>query len=268
MLVWDDDVPVSEDMLPDLLAESAHSAHVPAVSPHASIATMPLPMPRRTRSQSISGFPPPPMRRVETDVTGLSRPVSFSAKFQRVHPATTGVTVLEHMERLDAVEAGLKRIGVEGGEEDAEEEQEEVDVGESSSSVQTLPQLVRVPSSAPPTQTVFGTPPLLLESSSEGVAGALLSPSARSERLPAVPEAEDAMSMSMSFTEEDLIAMSKSTSHIEAPHSTLHTRFQSYHGSHSQVERPNLDWMQGEPAESPKTRKVIVEVRVRSPWCA
>ncbi|KAI0355636.1 hypothetical protein OH77DRAFT_1424578 [Trametes cingulata] len=257
VLVWDDEVPVSEDMLPELVAESSHSAQVPAVSPHASIATMPLPttQPRRTRSQSISGFPPP-MRRVSTDMTGLSRPVSFSAKFQRVHPATTGVTVLEHMERLDAVEAGLKRLGVDDAALD--DEHEEVDVGESSSSPQKAPQMPQMPSSAPPTQTAFfGTPPSLSrEPSGDGGPGPL-SPSARSDRLPVVPEADDALSMS--FAEEDLIAMSKSTSQIEAPFSTLHTRFQSYHGSHSQEERPNLDWMQGEPAESPKTRTVIVE---------
>ncbi|KAI0821620.1 phosphatidylinositol 3 and 4-kinase-domain-containing protein [Trametes gibbosa] len=261
VLVWDDEMPMSEDMIPELAAESSHAVHVPAVSPHASIATMPLPTPRRTRSQSISGFPPPPMRRTSTDMTGLSRPVSFSAKFQRVHPATTGVTVLEHMERLDAVEAGLKRLGVEEGEDsDDVEGQEEVDVGESSSSVsqslQNTPQVHRVPSSAPPTQTLFGTPPLSHESPRDGGAG-LLSPSARSDRLPVVPEAEDALSMS--FAEEDLISMSKSTSHIEAPHSALHTRFQSYHAAHPEEERPNLDWMQAEHAESPRTKTVIVE---------
>ncbi|CDO69367.1 hypothetical protein BN946_scf184961.g9 [Trametes cinnabarina] len=53
--------------------------------------------------------------------------------------------------------------------------------------------------------------------------------------------------------------MSKSTSQIEAPHSALHTRFQSYHGSHSQEERPNLDWMHADSAETPKTKTVIVE---------
>ncbi|OSD06719.1 hypothetical protein PYCCODRAFT_1474162 [Trametes coccinea BRFM310] len=252
VLVWDDEIPVSEDMVPELPVESSHSSDTPAVNPQASIASMPLPpRPRRTRSQSISGFPPP-MRRTSTDVSGLSRPVSFSKKFQRVHPATTGVTVLEHMERLDAVEAGLKRIGVEDAAvEDGGEE--EVDVGEASSQPQP-----RMPSSAPPTQTFFGSPPLSREPSGEGSpAAALLSPSARSERLPAVPEAEDALSMS--FAEEDLIAMSKSTSQIEAPHSALHTRFQSYHGSHSQEERPNLDWMQAETAESSKSKTVIVE---------
>ncbi|KAI8972217.1 phosphatidylinositol 3 and 4-kinase-domain-containing protein [Trametes punicea] len=251
VLVWDDEIPVSEDMLPELANESSHSADAPAVTPHASIASMPLPTrPRRHRSQSISGFPPP-MRRVSTDVSGLSRPVSFSKKFQRVHPATTGVTVLEHMERLDAVEAGLKRLGV----EDTAEDEEEMDVGESSSHAQ----LPKEPSSAPPTQALFGSPPVSRESSGENGAGAMLSPSARSERLPAVPEADDAFSMS--FTEEDLIAMSKSTGQIEAPHSALHARFQSYHGSHSQEERPNLDWMQtdSETLEIPKSRTVIVE---------
>ncbi|KAH9895131.1 phosphatidylinositol 3 and 4-kinase-domain-containing protein [Cubamyces lactineus] len=295
VLVWDDEIPLSEDMLPELAGDSerqtSHSTHLPAVSPHASIATMPLPtpQPRRTRSQSISGFPPPPMRRVSTDMSGLARPVSFSAKFQRVHPATTGVTVLEHMERLDAVEAGLKRLGVDDGDVVGDgDEGEEVDVGlglgdadgaglpssSTSSAMHGEPgaQLPRMPSSAPPTQTLFGSPPISREPSGEhgqpqtqaqaqgqgqgqGQTGLVLSPSTRSDRLPAVPEAEDALAMS--FTEEDLIAMSKSTSHIEAPHSALHTRFQS--ALHAHEEQPNLDWMQPEPAESPRARTVIVE---------
>ncbi|RDX55174.1 hypothetical protein OH76DRAFT_1429594 [Lentinus brumalis] len=261
VLVWDDEIPVTEDMLPDILNSSSYSAHVPPISPHASIVSMP-PLPtqaRRARSQSISDFPPP-IRRTSTDLSGLSRPVSFSAKFQRVHPATTGVTVLEHMERLDAVEAGLKRLGV----DDAEEEEDgmEVDVGESSSSVPA-----RMPSSAPPTQSSFGSPPMSREpSGGEGApAAALLSPSALSDRLPAVPEADDGDgdgyatdALSMSYAEEDLVAMSKSTSQIEAPHSALHTRFTSYHSPPiREEEQPSLDWMQA--AESPKARTVIVE---------
>ena len=272
VLVWDDDIPVTEDMIPLPNPEnhngSSYSAQVPTISPHASIASMPpLPtQPRRTRSQSISGFPPP-IRRLSTDMTGLSRPVSFSAKFQRVHPATTGVTVLEHMERLDAVEAGLKRLGVDDtvAEEEGEDD-EEVDVGESSSSApQPSQALLGMPSSAPATQTSFlaASPPLSREPSGEG---ALLTPSAPSERLAAVPEGEDGdgdvgAGLSMSFTEADLAALSKSTSHIEAPQSTLHGRYASYE-AHREV-FDNLEWMPGDSAESPKTRMMVVEVSCR-----
>ena len=261
VLVWDDEIPVTEDMLPELSnGSSSHSTQVPPISPHASIASMPLPtQPRRTRSQSISGFPPP-IRRMSTDMTGISRPVSFSAKFQRVHPATTGVTVLEHMERLDAVEAGLKRLGVEDNVID--DDDEEVDVGESSSSSRPR---IQIPSSAPPTQTTFSSPPISREPSGEG--GNLLSPSAGTERLPAVPEGEDGEgydALAMSFAEEDLVAMSKSTSQIEAPHSTLHTRFGSYQNQ-PREERPSLEWMQGDSVDSPKTRTMIVEVGISHP---
>ena len=309
VLVWDDEIPMTEDMLPDITptdaepeadayAEPAHAhahpayhahAHAPHISPHASIASMPpLPtQPRRTRSQSISGFPPP-IRRTSTDMAGLARPVSFSAKFQRVHPATTGVTVLEHMERLDAVEAGLKRIGVEdgadadasGGEDgsggEGEGDGEEVDVGESTSS-SSAP--ARMPASAPPTQTSFASPPISRESSAgEGAPPAnMLSPAALSDRLPAVPEADDADAngdangdgdgyatdgLSMSFAEEDLVALSKSTSQIEAPHSALHTRFASYRSPPiREEEQLGLEWMRAEAAESPRARTVVVEVR-------
>ena len=203
---------------------------------------MPLPREsRRTRSQGASDFPPPPMRRVSMDMTGVSRPVSFAAKFSKVHPATTGVTVLEHMERLDAVEAGLKRLEVE---EEPTVEDEEIDVGESSqprprrASDATGPPLADIgpdPASAPPmaTHTALLTPPPILQ------------------RLPSVPEDDDQQSIG----EEDLVAMSKSMSHIESGHG-LHTRFASMSGS----ERNNLDWMQIDNLESPKKRMVIVEV--------
>ena len=100
-----------------------------------------------------------------------------------------------------------------------------------------------------------------------------------SERLPAVPEGEDAAQdtegegeadLSMSFAEEDLVALSKSTSHIEGPHSTLHGRFASYGQTPLREEEPSLEWMRGDAAESPKTRMMVVEVGstfVRSVSC-
>jgi len=103
LLVWDEEVAAAEDSF-----ESG--ANPPASSPRPSISSVPAP--KRARSHSGSDFPPP-IRRTSTDASGLPRPVPFAAKFQRVHPGTTGVTVLEHLERLDAVEASLQRLGPE-----------------------------------------------------------------------------------------------------------------------------------------------------------
>jgi phosphatidylinositol 4-kinase type 2 len=86
--------------------------------------------PRRLRSVSTpragSHFPPAPataiLPRSSSDITGSARPVPFSSKVaSRVNPAATGVSVLEHMERLDRVEEGLKRLG-RGEDEDEEDE--------------------------------------------------------------------------------------------------------------------------------------------------
>ena len=75
--------------------------------------------PRRLRSVSTprtgSHFPPAPptaiLPRSSSDLTGSAHPVPFSSKVaSRVNPAATGVSVLEHMERLDRVE-GLKGLG-------------------------------------------------------------------------------------------------------------------------------------------------------------
>lgn len=229
MLVWDDEVEVTDERLPEIITTEPSPAQPPLPSPQASVNTVPPVMEhRRHRSQSATSDFPPPMRRVSSE---YSRPVSFSKKFTRVHPATTGVTVLEHMERLDAVEAGLKRLGVE---ESVIEDDEEVDVGEVSRPRKKA---------AKPTE-VSESP------EEDSTAAALLSPSALSERLPSVPEGEDAQSIA----EEDLVAMSKSMSHLERPQN--HIRWPS---DQAREER-QLDWMHDGP-ESPKKRTVIVEVR-------
>ena len=173
------------------------------------------------------------MRRISSE---YSRPVSFSKKFSRVHPAMTGVTVLEHMERLDAVEAGLKRLGVE---ETVVDDDEEVDVGESSRPKKPVRPTVRTEDHQSP-----------FEDEGDMAASGLLSPSARSQRLP--PVTENGNEDAQSIAEEDMVAMSKSMSHMERPPN--HPRWPSDQG------RPNLDWMQEVP-ESPKKRTVIVEVR-------
>ncbi|GBE81198.1 Phosphatidylinositol 4-kinase lsb6 [Sparassis crispa] len=232
VLVWDDEVEVTEEMLPDLPSGGPHSPH-PASSPQASVNTVPLPHVKRTRSQSTSDFPPP-THRSSTEFSGVSRPVSFSAKFSRVHPATTGVTVLEHMERLDAVEAGLKRLAVD--DTDEEDDGQEVDVGE-------------VSRLEPSTS---GSASTSQERGGAATTG-MLSPVAPSERLPAV--LEDAMSSSI--TEEDVVAMSKSMSHMETSPSAGGGHWTSFNDP--QVARRSLDWMRTDPPESPKQRTAIME---------
>src|SRR5260370_39710520 len=83
---------------------------------------------------------------------GVARPVPFASKVRRVNPGATGVSVLEHMEKLDKVEAGMKRLGVEEEvlfEQDEENEEnervreegeeEDDDLPEVSMSTPTLP---------------------------------------------------------------------------------------------------------------------------------
>ncbi|KIJ67706.1 hypothetical protein HYDPIDRAFT_173507 [Hydnomerulius pinastri MD-312] len=229
-LVWDDEIEVMEET-PRPPGMGPLSA-----SPRPSISTMPLP--RRTRSHSHSSEFPPSARRRSSEA---NRPVPFSAKFQKVHPGTTGVIVLEHLERLDAVEASLQRLGVEEPLIE-EEDEEEVDVGESSApSAQSESLLIHTDeSSAPPrdmSASVQFTPP--------GSPGGLTF----------VPEDQ---SLAGSVTEEDLAAMSKSMSHAETPFMPHHTRWNSHAGrSRQQVDR-SLDWMNVDEAEQRK-RTVVVE---------
>jgi phosphatidylinositol 4-kinase type 2 len=170
-LVWDDELEVPEETFREAMISPA-----PA-SPKPSIVSVPLP--RKTRSRSSSSEFPPPMRRTSTEAP---RPVPFAAKFQRVHPGTTGVTVLEHLERLDAVEASLQRLG--GAEE------EEVDVGV----ISTKPVLV----------------PIAQVASSSHIPTSPFSP-------PGSPLAtvHEVSSSASSVAEEDLAVMSKSTSYVE-----------------------------------------------------
>jgi hypothetical protein len=127
------------------------------------------------------------------------------------------VTVLEHLERLDAVEASLQRLGV----DETVDETEEVDVGdaatprpESTSNVQTSP-------FSPP-----GSP------------------------LPTVHEVSSSRS---SIAEEDLVALSKSTSHVEG----LYPLGQQGRVSSAGIESAGIEWIQ--TADSPAKRTVVVE---------
>jgi len=66
----------------------------------------------------------------------FARPVSFSTTYSKIHPGTTGVAVLEQMERLDAVEASLKKLGGVDGDNYGNPDREE-DVAESATSPRT-----------------------------------------------------------------------------------------------------------------------------------
>jgi phosphatidylinositol 4-kinase type 2 len=165
------------------------------------------------------------------------RPVPFSAKFQRVHPGTTGVTVLEHLERLDAVEASLERLAVENGTEEIEE-----DVGEYSSGPRPITAANRL---------ALSESALIASSSAPSRAGA--------PELAPVPEADSPTpSTLIEEHEEDVVALSKSLSHLDTgPMSAglQHVRGTSSHSA--QAANRTLDWMHEEPA---KKRVVISEV--------
>ena len=229
-LVWDDEIEITAD------EDVQDAANGPMSASQASILSVPLP--RKRRSLSAADHFPPPIRRVSTEAP---RPVPFSHKFQRVHPGTTGVTVLEHLERLDAVEASLKRLGV----EDSLLEHEEIDVGEALST----------------------EAPLLLNDgmgpgeTSQKETSLQFSPVTSHEALPSVPEVEPSGMSNDELDEEDLVAMSKSTSHMEVSPRYSHGRWASQTHSRPVIdtERGGFDWMQQEEGDVPK-RTVIVEV--------
>jgi len=140
------------------------------------------------------------------------------------------VAILEHMERLDAVEASLKRLPV----DESIDEEHEVDVADSSSTT-------------PKPRTSFSSQDIAVEDASGSLAP--FSPSAVSDALPSVAEVP---SSNASVADEDLVAMSKSMSHIDTSASALHTRWMSHEDG-----RRGLDWIVD--GESPKTKTVIVE---------
>lgn len=220
-LVWDDELEISEELL-ETFPES----------PKPSITTTPAP--RRTRSHSSSGEFPPPIRRTPTDASGTPRPVSFSTKFQRVHPGTTGVTVLEHLERLDAVEASLQRLGVEGEDDDSEE----IDVGV----VRRQPKPVQIPTSPK-------------GSTSNAPASPFSPPGSPLATVHEVASSADS-DVEEEIAEEDLAAMSRSTSHVEGDiHPCLSSR--------------GLEWMHSN--DPSRKRKVIaerMEIVNKSPICS
>jgi phosphatidylinositol 4-kinase type 2 len=181
------------------------------------------------------------MRRVSSD--GVARPVPFVQRAQRVHPATTGVTVLEHMEQIDAAERKLQELAPSPA-DDVREEAEEVDVG----------------------VAVHARPVQMPPHSDSPIHGLVLP---RSDPLPVVqehvrvevmepvePVPEEAEDDDDEMNEQDLAALSKSTSHLEISPSRLHGRWTSAEG----VAHTMFD-MFGTPGdEHIKPKTVIVEV--------
>lgn len=223
-LVWDDEVETTEQDTPNVFNVPLSS------SPRPSVNTMPLP--RRTRSQSASDGFPPPIQRASTEA---SRPVPFSAKFQKVHQSVTGVTVLEHLERLDAVEASLKRLGPGEDAVIEEEEEEEVDVGVSTKPTSIYEVSSPSPDPAPSQFTPPGSPPLAT-----------------------VPEY---MALENSITEDDIAGLSKSMSYAEGSFAG-HARWANMHETQREVSR-TLDWMQTADIQTDaQIRTVIVEVGI------
>lgn len=205
-----------------------------SASPRPSISTLPLP--RRARSLSHSSEFPPPVRRRWTEA---NRPVPFSSKFQKVHPGTTGVIMLEHLEKLDAVEASLHRLGVD--EPLIEEEDEEVDMGESSASREHTSLHIQTEEGSTVSQDLS--------------ASAQFSPPESPDGVTSLPGDQ---SLAGSMTEEDLTAMSKSMSHVESP-PARHMRWNSHTARSRQQLDNSLEWMAADEAEQRK-RTVVVEV--------
>ena len=221
VLVWNDEIELSEEVV----QETPNSPPSPQLSINS------VPAPKRARRQSTGEFPPP-IRRAATDAPGVPRPVPFARKFQRVHPGTTGVTVLEHLERLDAVEQSLSRLG-----SDETEEEVEVDVGESS--------LAKKPKASEPALSVMHGA-ASAPAAAGGTNNSSFSP-AGNPPLATVPETESRRS---SIDEEDLVALSKSTSHVEGT---------SHHSRHrTSLSTAGIEWISGETSTK---GKVIAEVR-------
>jgi hypothetical protein len=172
------------------------------------------------------------MRRTSTDASGKPRPVPFANKFQRIPPGTTGVTILEHLERLDAVEASLQRLQA--------DEVPEMDLSEGSG-----------PSSAKAKGK--GKSRLLpggMLRSSSGAESPPLSP----PTLPTVKEVvDDDVSETSSMEEEDLVAMSKSLSHVDQ---------RPLHGRSATQGNGGFEWIAANGRETTATGKksVVVEV--------
>ncbi|KZV95123.1 hypothetical protein EXIGLDRAFT_672443 [Exidia glandulosa HHB12029] len=127
VLVWDDEIELPEDL--DPTTPLSGGGLVNLSQSIGELPQRPSQSQRGSHRRSLSAGPDafPPLRRRSSDNPAASRPVPFVSKSQQINKGLSGVAVLEHMERLDKVEAGMRRLGA--GESVLEEE-EEADVGE------------------------------------------------------------------------------------------------------------------------------------------
>ena len=269
--MWDDEVESTHEMFKaeneDHETDDPFEGHEDSPSsPHASINTMPLPAPtarlsfsRPRLQKAVLNHP-----RRSVDFLNFARPVSFSTTYSKVHPGTTGVAVLEQMERLDAVEASLKKLGGGVAGDNSGNPDHEVDVAESTTSTSTKKgrslastapgRISRSSSSHTHTHNSDdGVPPMMTASFSGP-----FSPGGVSDGLPAVVE-EAPSSNASEVGDEDLAQMSRSMSYMDTRPS-LHSRWTSQDGN-----RPRLDWIIDE-REMPKPKMVIIEVRILPPF--
>ena len=204
---------------------------------------LPAPTPRlsftRPRQQKFASGPP----RRSGDFVRFARPVSFSTAYSKVHPGTTGVAVLEQMERLDAVEASLKKLGGGVGGDDSGNPDREEDVAESATSPKTRNSRPSAAISASGRISRSSSSHTHTYSGDDGVSPIMtasfsgpFSPGGVSDGLPAVVE-EAPSSNASEVDDEDLAQMSKSMSYVDARPS-LHSRWRS-----QDENRPRLDWI-------------------------
>ncbi|KAG8835311.1 phosphatidyl inositol kinase [Serendipita sp. 399] len=106
VLIWDDQLEVGESFPAEALLGPMSAGAAPKTFNLFSRGS-----PTRTRRiRSVSSprmdFPPGGF-----NTSSGTRPVPFSSKVGRVNPSATGVSVLEHMERLDKIEESLTNLG-------------------------------------------------------------------------------------------------------------------------------------------------------------
>lgn len=215
--------------------------------------------PRRLRSVSTpragSHFPPAPptaiLPRSSSDFTGSARPVPFSSKVaSRVNPAATGVSVLEHMERLDRVEEGLKRLGRGEDEEDEEVLFEEDEEAESTP-------LMKEPVTAP--AVMAAVPPSQPSASTSAAGSTLVNGDAEGATAGAKPRLSG---LGAAAANRPSVRMSE-----DSGRKSMHVRWAS-HGAHEGRSGRSMDVSRtplpmGMDGTSSGTKTVIAEVSVR-----
>ncbi|KAG8758774.1 phosphatidyl inositol kinase [Serendipita sp. 396] len=108
MLIWDDELEVGETFSADAILGPMTAGPAPKAFNFFSRSPTRTRRVRSVSSPRLDSQFPPGGSNVTSDFT---RPVPFSSKVGRVNPSATGVSVLEHMERLDKIEESLTNLG-------------------------------------------------------------------------------------------------------------------------------------------------------------